>query len=142
MAIGTCFGPQPFTDPKPPQFYDCGICGHYHPINWDGDCRDDANRFTTDQLDEKYGVGEFGKDGDGWEEVPMPGYDENMPGYDENILYEAGWTLTPDYGPRPNQWWREAREDDKPELIEVCFFGGPPVIWAETIKAAMEIDNI
>lgn len=27
--------------------YECGICGCYHPWNWDGDCRDDANRYAT-----------------------------------------------------------------------------------------------
>ena len=26
--------------------YECGICGAYHPWNWDGDCRDDAHRFA------------------------------------------------------------------------------------------------
>jgi len=48
-----------------PTFYDCGICECYHPADWDGDCRDDANRFHAVQLDEIFGV--FG-----WEEVPMP----------------------------------------------------------------------
>jgi hypothetical protein len=54
-----------FTDPRPPEFYDCGICGCYHPVNWDGDCRDDANRFSAGQLDDMYGW-------DGWQEVEMP----------------------------------------------------------------------
>jgi hypothetical protein len=26
--------------------YECGICGCFHPWNWDGDCRDDRNRFA------------------------------------------------------------------------------------------------
>lgn len=56
-----------------PEFYDCGICGHYHPAEWDGDCRDDKNRFTGFELDEKYGT-------DGWEEVDMPEYGEPRPG--------------------------------------------------------------
>lgn len=30
---------------KAPIFYECGICGAYHPWEWDGDCRDDANRL-------------------------------------------------------------------------------------------------
>ena len=46
-------------------FYLCVICEHFHPVEWDGDCRDDNNRYTTDELDEKYGS-------DGWVEVPMP----------------------------------------------------------------------
>lgn len=25
--------------------YECGICSCYHPWTWDGDCRDNANRF-------------------------------------------------------------------------------------------------
>jgi len=50
---------------KTPAFYDCGICECYHPAEWDGDCRDDANRFNIEQLDDRYGV-------HGWEEVPMP----------------------------------------------------------------------
>lgn len=62
--ISKRFGPQPFTNPDPPRFYDCGICGHFHPVNWDGDCRDDVNRFTADQLDARYG--------DRWEEADPP----------------------------------------------------------------------
>lgn len=38
-----------------PIFYECGICDHVHPWDWDGDCRDNANRFTRDQLDERFG---------------------------------------------------------------------------------------
>lgn len=46
-------------------FYDCGICGHYHPIDFNGDCRNDDYRFTQAELDELYGA-------DGWGEAPMP----------------------------------------------------------------------
>ncbi len=38
-----------------PVYYECGICDHFHPWHWDGDCRDDANRLTYDQLDERHG---------------------------------------------------------------------------------------
>lgn len=38
-----------------PVFYPCGSCDQYHPVGWDGDCRDDANRFTGGQLDKLYG---------------------------------------------------------------------------------------
>lgn len=48
-----------------PEFYACGICDHCHPIDWDGDCRDDANRFTSAALDDRYGA-------EGWVEVEMP----------------------------------------------------------------------
>lgn len=27
--------------------YECGICSCYHPWAWDGDCREDANRFNA-----------------------------------------------------------------------------------------------
>lgn len=47
------------------RYYRCGICECYHPAEWNGDCRDDANRFASVQLDARYG--EYG-----WEEVDMP----------------------------------------------------------------------
>jgi hypothetical protein len=55
-----------------PQFYECGICGHYHPAAWDGDCRQDDARFAAGELDERYGV-------DGWDEVSMPGTEGDQP---------------------------------------------------------------
>lgn len=48
-----------------PKFYACGICDHYHPATWDGDCRDDQNRWTVEQLDRAFGV-------IGWTEVDTP----------------------------------------------------------------------
>lgn len=51
------------------KFYECGICNSYHPAIWDGDCREDENRFSIDQIDALYGPY-------GWEEVPMPGTEE------------------------------------------------------------------
>ena len=38
-----------------PKFYACEICGHSHPWNWNGDCRENESRFTDDELDAKYG---------------------------------------------------------------------------------------
>lgn len=38
-----------------PVYYECGICDHCHPWDWNGDCRDDANRLTCDHLDDKHG---------------------------------------------------------------------------------------
>ncbi len=43
-----------------PTFSECGCCGHFHPIGFTGDCRDDANRFTAEQLTARYGE-------DGWD---------------------------------------------------------------------------
>ncbi len=33
-------------------YYECGICGHLHSVKWDGDCREDKNRFTMSQLED------------------------------------------------------------------------------------------
>jgi hypothetical protein len=32
------------------KLYECGICNCLHPWDWNGDCRDDANRFG-DEID-------------------------------------------------------------------------------------------
>ena len=55
--------------PQYPQFYECGICGHFHSAKWNGDCREDAARYTGDWLDKNYGT-------TGWSEVPMPTWEE------------------------------------------------------------------
>lgn len=37
--------------------YECGICGAYHPWDWDGDCREDVNRFgDPEEFAEKRGI--------------------------------------------------------------------------------------
>ena len=46
-------------------YYRCGICECLHPAGWNGDCREDANRFAPDQLDAKHGP-------NGWVETEMP----------------------------------------------------------------------
>ena len=50
---------------KKPEYYKCGCCECYHPANWEGDCREDVNRFAMDELDTKHGAW-------GWDEVEMP----------------------------------------------------------------------
>jgi hypothetical protein len=45
-----------------PQFFECPACSHFHPVGFEGDCRDDEARFTRDALDLRYGD-------DGWEEA-------------------------------------------------------------------------
>ena len=45
--------------------YACPICLHYHPVEWDGDCREDVTRMS--ELPE------------GWEEVEPPGDDSDNP---------------------------------------------------------------
>lgn len=37
------------------EFYECGCCGQCHPTAWNGDCRDDASRFTLQQLEAAHG---------------------------------------------------------------------------------------
>lgn len=48
-----------------PKFYNCGICDCYHPIEFDGDCREDGSRYALDELDMEFGTW-------GWEEVDAP----------------------------------------------------------------------
>jgi len=60
-----------------PKFYECGICDQMHPAAWNDDCRDDANRFTIMDIEEKYGKQRADVPDDstdyGWELSPMPG---------------------------------------------------------------------
>lgn len=42
-----------------PRYYDCEICGGIHPWEFNGDCRDDANRFTAEALDTKHGQHDY-----------------------------------------------------------------------------------
>lgn len=53
-------------NPKPkPRYYECGACAAWHALNWNGDCREDAARFTPEALDAKHGRS-------GWDTAPMP----------------------------------------------------------------------
>jgi hypothetical protein len=56
---------RPIIAAIPYAFYECGICRCYHPVEFDGDCREDSQRFTAGELDELYG-------GTGWNEVEQP----------------------------------------------------------------------
>lgn len=60
---------------------ECGSCGGYHPAGFDGDCRDDANRFPTpDKSEPKQElIGYYDLDGYRIE--------DNLDG---EVLYEAG----------------------------------------------------
>lgn len=40
-------------------FYDCEICGGFHPNGFYGDCRDNLNRLTDEQLIARYPAGDF-----------------------------------------------------------------------------------
>ena len=44
----------------------CQHCSHFHPWFWDGDCTNDSNRFTYEQLDERHGS-------NGWDTSPCTG---------------------------------------------------------------------
>lgn len=60
---------QPYRDGQPipfqPTFEECGCCGHYHRPNYFGDCRNDAERFNPNDLDDRYGE-------NGWIQVDLP----------------------------------------------------------------------
>lgn len=49
--------------------YECGICGSYHPWDWDGDCREDANRYPgPEEYAEQHGLNERDVEVMTWEE--------------------------------------------------------------------------
>jgi hypothetical protein len=37
----------------PRKLYECGICGAYHPQEWNGNCRDDLNRINEVTWDDE-----------------------------------------------------------------------------------------
>lgn len=37
-------------------YVECGCCGHYHRVEFGGDCRDNAHRFTAEQIESMHGV--------------------------------------------------------------------------------------
>lgn len=53
------------------QVYSCDICGAYHRLEWDGDCRENAERLQIEDLEAKYG-----EEGKAWIEVDMPTWDD------------------------------------------------------------------
>ncbi len=69
---------------KKVKFYECGGCGAYHRADWNGDCREDENRFaspeqmairlglTTETDEDKVRYDHF------LEEVDMPGCEPNQ----------------------------------------------------------------
>jgi hypothetical protein len=102
------------------RYYDCGICGHYHPIDWNADCRDDANRFTAAQLDERHGA-------NGWAETPWADIQAS----------DMGWTETPD-----GRWWREPQDGENIPVLRLAYFlGSGPFIWADSAEDALACDD-
>ncbi len=47
-----------------PTYYDCEICGHFHNVEWNGDCREDNHRHSYADLDARFGENQ-------WNLVPM-----------------------------------------------------------------------
>lgn len=42
------------------RLYECGCCECYHPWDWDGDCREDAQRYgSPEEYAEAIGVSAF-----------------------------------------------------------------------------------
>ena len=39
-------------EPERRRFYECGICDWLHRQDWNGDCREDAARFSPEQIPE------------------------------------------------------------------------------------------
>lgn len=51
------FGPQSSVRAIGDRLYDCGICNQFHPVGWDGDCRDDNNRYPDEEAyARKFGI--------------------------------------------------------------------------------------
>jgi len=44
--------PSDNADLKEQTFEECGCCGHYHRATFRGDCREDSERFTIDEIPE------------------------------------------------------------------------------------------
>jgi hypothetical protein len=42
------------TADKRPKFFLCRGCDRWHPLGFGGDCRDDAMRFSSNQLDDLF----------------------------------------------------------------------------------------
>lgn len=42
-----------------PTYVECGCCGHFHRLDYQGDCRNDDERFTFADLDAKHGEGNW-----------------------------------------------------------------------------------
>lgn len=36
-------------------YTECGCCGHYHHKGFSGDCRDNSQRFTAEQIEKMHG---------------------------------------------------------------------------------------
>ena len=64
LKIGLLVGATVFIRKPLATYYHCGSCNSYHPANWDGDCRDDENRYSRQDLDDKH-------DGE-WEDIDPP----------------------------------------------------------------------
>ncbi len=41
---------KPFKDKPTRAFFECGICAYLHRVGWEGDCRDDSQRFEFGDL--------------------------------------------------------------------------------------------
>lgn len=48
--------PNRIADDGLPVFYECGCCGHYHNNDFFGDCREDSQRFSFQDLDAAFGI--------------------------------------------------------------------------------------
>ena len=60
--------PPPTARSDKTTIYECGICDCFHPWDWNGDCREDDNRFAADEYAARIGVPESELDIRTWDE--------------------------------------------------------------------------
>jgi hypothetical protein len=53
------------------RYAECGCCGHWHRESYRGDCRNDAERLDTSQLEDRYGESLF------WDKLAIPLEDDD-----------------------------------------------------------------
>jgi hypothetical protein len=64
-------------DKLPHVLYECGICDSLHPWAWNGDCREDANRYAgVGDYAEKHKIDMFAVTVVSWEERIRTAFEE------------------------------------------------------------------
>lgn len=66
---------------------ECGGCGHFHLPSFSGDCRDNDNRFSAEDLDLMHGEG-------GWDYVEL---EEQMRDHQDHMTALFGEDEAPNY---------------------------------------------
>ena len=86
----------------------CPVCGHYHPTNFDSDCRDDISRFSvpsdTDDIADRFDNGDPGTDLLECEHT-----------HEKTIYIDAKRGSILDVRNLPNEWSYAVVGEDKPD---------------------------